>query len=70
MNGGMIRIRFRSGCAGVVESPSMDGSYGSNGDAVFFYLTDDTYMEWKGSYLLSDNYVKLSQEPLMTYKTE
>lgn len=51
----------------VVESPSMDGSYGSNGDAVFFFLTDGTYMEWSGKYLVSDNYVKLSQEPLMTY---
>jgi len=52
---------------GVVESPSMDGSYGSNGDAVFFFLTDGTYMEWAGKYLLCDNYVKLSQQPLMTY---
>ena len=31
-----------------VESPSMDGSYGTNGDAVFFFLVDGSYMEWNG----------------------
>lgn len=50
-----------------VESPDMDGSYGSNGDAVFFYLTDGTYMEWNGKYFLSDRPVKLSVQPIMTY---
>lgn len=55
---------------GVVESPDMDGSYGSNGDAVFFFLTDGTYMEYNGKYQLSDNPVKLSQEPLMTYEVK
>lgn len=58
---------FEDNVTGVVESPSMDGSYGSNGDAVFFYLTDGTYMEWAGKYLLCDNYVKLTQKPVLTY---
>jgi hypothetical protein len=51
----------------LMESPDFDGSYGTNGDAIFFYLTDGTYMEWPGKYLLSENPVKLSQQPLMTY---
>lgn len=55
---------------GVVESPDMDGSYGSNGDAVFFFLTDGTYMEWNGKFLLCDNPIKLTQEPLMIYETQ
>ena len=48
----------------------MDGSYGSNGDAVFFFLTDGTYMEWAGKYLLSDNYIRLVQKPVLTYDME
>jgi len=56
--------------AGVVESPDMDGSYGSNGDAVFFFLSDDTYMEWNGKYLLCDNPIKLTQEPKMLYEVK
>lgn len=59
-----------SGLVGTVESPSMDGSYGSNGDAVFFFLTDGTYMEWAGKYLLSDNYIRLVQKPILTYDME
>jgi hypothetical protein len=55
------------GAAGVVESADIDGSYGSNGNAVFFYLTDGTYMEWNGKYFLSDRPVKLAVKPIMTY---
>jgi hypothetical protein len=53
---------------GVVESPDMDGSYGSNGDAVFFFLTDGTYVEWNEGYVLYDRPIKLSVEPLVTYE--
>lgn len=55
---------------GVVESPSMDGSYGSNGDAIFFFLTDGTYMEWNGHYLLFDKPMKVNVEPMITYELE
>jgi len=58
---------YRESGMGVVESPSMDGSYGSNGDAVFFFLTDGTYMEWAGQYLLCDNYIRLAQKPILIY---
>lgn len=51
----------------VLSSPQEDGSYGTNGDAVFFFLTDGTYMEWAGTYLLSDEPIKLNVEPIMTY---
>jgi hypothetical protein len=58
---------FEDSAGGVVESADIDGSYGSNGDAVFFYLTDGTYMEWNGKYFLSDRPVKLTIAPIMTY---
>lgn len=49
----------------VVPSPDLDGSYGSNGDAVFFFTTEDVYVEWSGRYMLSDQPLHLSQEPLL-----
>lgn len=49
-----------------VESPSMDGSYGTNGDAVFFFLVDGSYMEWNGTYLLVDKPIKLNVEPMIS----
>lgn len=47
----------------VVASPDLDGSYGSNGDAIFFFTTDDTYVEWQGDYMLCDKPLKLSTPP-------
>jgi hypothetical protein len=54
----------------LMESPDYDGSYGTNGDAVFFFLTDGTYMEWSGKYLLCDQPVKLAQQPIMMYEVK
>lgn len=38
----------------VVSSPQLDGSYGTNGDGIFFYTTDGSYVEWNGEYLVSE----------------
>lgn len=51
----------------VVESPQEDGSYGTNGDAIFFFGADGTYFEWNGKYLLSDRPFQLSEQPLLIY---
>lgn len=42
------------GCFKAVESPQMDGSYGTNGDAIFFFTTDGQYIQWNGVYLVSE----------------
>lgn len=47
----------------IVESPDLDGSYGTNGDAIFFFTTEDAYVEWKGEYMVSDQPLKLSTQP-------
>lgn len=47
----------------VISSPAEDGSYGSNGDAVFFFTTNGTYVEWSGDYMLADKPLKLSTPP-------
>ena len=49
-----------------LPSPAEDGSYGTNGDAVYFFTTDGAYVEWNQGYMLSDKPLKLSQEPLLT----
>lgn len=48
-----------------VESPQMDGSYGSNGDAIFWFDSSGVYHEWNGTYFMSDQAVKLSVQPIM-----
>lgn len=53
----------------VVASPDLDGSYGSNGDAIFFFTDKDIYVEWNGKYMLSDQYIKLRQPPILNVKT-
>jgi hypothetical protein len=46
-----------------LPSPAEDGSYGSNGDAIFFFTTEGAYVEWKGDYMLSDYPLKLATPP-------
>ena len=47
----------------MVSSPDIDGSYGTNGYAIFFFTTDDIYVEWRGDYMLVDQPLKLTQPP-------
>lgn len=47
----------------VVSSPQLDGSYGTNGDGIFFYTTDGSYVEWNGEYLVSERPMNI-QTPL------
>ena len=53
----------------VVASPDLDGSYGENGSAIFFFTTDDTYVEWNDKYMLCDKPLKLSTPPVMVINT-
>jgi hypothetical protein len=52
----------------VVSSPDLDGSYGSNGDGIFFFTTEDVYIEWNKTYLLCDQPLKLSTPPELVYQ--
>lgn len=49
-------------CFKTVESPQMDGSYGSNGDAIFFFTTDGHYVEWNGIYVVSEEPKEITTE--------
>ena len=59
-----MQVVYHQG-VGTIPSPAEDGSYGSNGDAVFFFTTDGTYVEWSGEYMLADKPLKLSTPPLL-----
>ena len=52
----------------VISSPDLDGSYGSNGDAIFFFTTENVYCEWNGKYFLCDRPLKLTSAPLLIYE--
>ena len=48
---------------GNLPSPAEDGSYGTNGDGIFFFTTDGIYVEWAGSYMLADQPLQLTTPP-------
>lgn len=54
----------------VVESPQMDGSYGSNGDAIFFFTTDGHYVEWNGIYVVSEEPKEITTEVTLVDEVE
>lgn len=58
------------GTSHAIESPALDGSYGTNGNAIFFFITNGAYVEWSGHYLLFDKPMRLSQKPLLVTMEE
>lgn len=44
----------------VVDSPDFDGSYGKNPEGIFFFTSDNTYVEWAGTYLYADKPLKIT----------
>lgn len=53
------------GCL-TTEAPDSDGSYGTNGEAIFWFDVNDVYGEWNGLYQYMDEPLDLSSPPLMT----
>lgn len=54
-----------SGCSEgyTVQAPDIDGTYGDNADAVFFFTTEGAYVEWAGEYMVSDQPLRLATQP-------
>jgi len=68
-------IRGKYGCCDsnlnvVVGSPQLDGSYGTNGDGIFFFTTEGAYVEWNAEYLVSDFPLTMSTPPLLVREIE
>lgn len=49
----------------VVQQPDLDGSYGTNGDDIFWFDENDVMRQWRGDYLYSDEPIKIFNVPLM-----
>jgi hypothetical protein len=62
-------IHSNDGTGYVVSSPDLDGSYGTNGNAIFFFTTDGAYIEWSGLYLESSQPFVLNTPPVFTKQT-
>lgn len=50
-----------------LPSPDFDGSYGKNADGIFFFTTEDAYVEWQGNYIWSDHPLKVTTPPELVY---
>ncbi len=49
----------------VVEQPDIDGAYGENAPAIFFFTADtDAYVEWSSNYFFSDQCILTNSTPL------
>lgn len=48
-----------------MEAPDSDGSYGTNGEAIFWFDVNDVYGEWNGKYQYLDQPLQLSSPPLL-----
>lgn len=69
----MVRKSLQTGykyVEGVLPSPAEDGSYGTNGDGIFFFTTEGVYVEWAGEYMLADQPLKLSTPPALVRTIE
>jgi len=46
-----------------INAPDIDGTYGENVEGIFFFTTENAYVEWKGEYMMSDQPLKLQTPP-------
>ena len=53
------------GCS-TISSPDLDGSYGDNPEGIFFFTTDDTYVEWSGKYIYSSQSMNINTPVALT----
>ena len=54
----------------VVESPQMDGSYGTNGEAIFFFTTSGEYVESSLDYVVSEEPKNIQDEVILVDQPE
>lgn len=57
-------------CFKVLQSPQMDGSYGTNGAAIFWFDVDGHYHEWNGLYYVSEQPLDVTTQPTLIESTD
>lgn len=54
---------YQAGNYSVVEQASLDGTYGGSDPYIFFWTTDNTYIQWNSEYMLCDKPLKMATQP-------
>lgn len=54
-----------NGAVIATATPDLDGSYGYNSDGIFFFTTNNAYVEWHGDYLFADQPLSLQETPTL-----
>ena len=54
--------------SGIIDDADLDGTYGHNIEGVFFFTDNNTYVEWNGKYLYSDQPLPLKVPQLNVKK--
>jgi hypothetical protein len=69
-SGAQGRCEGACGENNVVRAAASDeGTYGTSDAYVYFWTTDDQYIQWSGRYLYSDKPIRLRVEPLVISAT-
>lgn len=63
---GLFANNLPSGTVAVLPSPAEDGSYGTNGDAVFGFTPNDIYIEHNMKYIVSTVPLAFNKPKLLT----
>ncbi len=61
----IIKRDGEGACPIIVQQPDVDGSYGTNGEGVFWFDENDIMWQWSGQYLYTDQPVKIFSVPRM-----
>ena len=61
------KVEYNYGNSYVMEGASLDGTYGSSGDYIFFWTTDGTYIQWNDCYMIADKPLKMATAPELVY---
>lgn len=52
-------------CDQLIEAPSDEGTYGSSNPYIFFWTTNDQYIQWSGKYLYSDKPFRITDPTIV-----
>lgn len=50
-----------------IDNPDIDGTYGDNNPSIFFFTTEDVYVEWSGDYMWVDQPLQMTSQPELVY---
>ena len=65
-----LEVAESVGCSQqMVDAPSDEGTYGSSNPYIFFWTTDEQYIQWSGKYLYSDKPFRIEDPTIVILST-